>query len=217
MPAKLTDLIRTLNLTFGPFNLEPRWPSQSSVRRLPRAIVMTDNKRMPDPAAVLDALPPGIAMVFRHYGDPNRDIQAQKVVDRAHRLGIQVLVAGDAQLARRVGADGVHLPSHLLHRRVISFLAARRTGWLVTAAVHNQRELTWATNAQVDAVMASPVFATTTRVQRRTLGVIGIRRITNIAPMPVFALGGLSATLLPRLRTCGTIGFAGVEEFLRQR
>ena len=172
---------------------------------------------MPDPAAVLDGLPYNVAMIFRHYEDPNRAARAREVVSRAHRLGIQVLVAGNPRLASRVGADGVHLPGHLLHRRVISFLAARRTGWLITAAVHNQRELTWATDAQVDAVMASPVFPTTTRVQRRTLGVIGIRRITNIAPMPVFALGGLSATLLPRLRTCGTVGFAGVEEFLRQR
>ena len=215
MPAKITDLIRTLNLTFGPFNLEPRWPSQSSVRRLPRAIVMTDNKRMPDPAAVLDALPRGVAMVFRHYGDPNRDIQAQKVVKRAHRLGIQVLVAGDAQLARHVGADGVHLPGHLLHRRVLFRIAAMRPSWLITAAVHDQSELTRATSAGVDAVMVSPVLPTTTHAQRRVLGVVGLTRLATAARMPVFALGGLNTTVLPRLKPCGVIGFAGIGQFIR--
>ena len=170
---------------------------------------------MPDPVAVLDALPYNIAMIFRHYEDPNRAARAREVVSEAHRLGIQVLVAGDPRLAHRVGADGVHLPGHLLHRRVFSCLATMRNDWLITAAVHDQRELNWATSAQVDAVMVSPVFPTTTRVQRRALGVIGVRRITNIATVPVFALGGLSATVLPRLRTCGTVGFAGIGEFIR--
>ena len=215
MPSTLTDLTRTLNLTFGPFNLEPRWPTQSSVRRLPRAIVMSDNKRMPDPAAVLDALPRGVAMVFRHYGDPNRAILAQKVVDQAHRLGIKVLVAGDAQLARRVGADGVHLPGRLLHRRVLFRIAAMRPSWLITAAVHDRHELTRATSAGVDAVMVSPVFPTTTHVQRKVLGVIGLTQMATVARMPVFALGGLDTKVLPRLKPCGVIGFAGIGQFTR--
>ena len=215
MPNTLTDLVKTLNLTFGPSIMQPRWPAPGTCRRLPRAFVMSDWDRMPDPVAVLDALPYNIAMIFRHYEDPNRAARAREVVSEAHRLGIQVLVAGDPQLAHRVGADGVHLPGHLLNRRVFSCLATMRNDWLITAAVHDQRELNWATSAQVDAVMVSPVFPTTTRVQRRALGVIGVRRITNIAKVPVFALGGLSATVLPRLRTCGTVGFAGIGEFIR--
>ena len=91
-----------------------------------------------------------------------------------------------------------------------------RPDWLITAAVHDQRELARATGAQVDAVMVSPVFSTTTRVQRQALGVMGLRRMTASATMPVFALGGLNATVLPRLRLCGTAGFAGVGEFLRR-
>ena len=217
MPDTLTDLVRTLNLTFGPSGPEPRWPPVGGIRRLPRAFVMSDRERMPDPVAVLDALPCNVAMIFRHYKDPNRVARAHEVVSRAHQLGIQVLVAGDPRLARRVGADGVHLPGHLLRRRVFSRLAAMRPDWLITAAVHDQRELTRATGAQVDAVMVSPVFSTTTRVQRQALGVMGLRRMTASATMPVFALGGLNTTVLPRLRLCGAAGFAGVGEFLRRR
>ena len=69
---------------------------------------------------------------------------------------------------------------------------------------------------EVDAVMVSPVFSTSTRVQRQALGVMGLRRMTASATMPVFALGGLNTTVLPRLRLCGAAGFAGVGEFLRQ-
>ena len=217
MPDTLTDLIRILNLTFGPCGPEPRWPAPGSIRRLPRAIVMSDHKRMPDPAAVLDALPRDVAMIFRHYGDPDRAARAGEIVRRAHRLGIQVLVAGNPRLARHVGADGVHLPSHMLHRRVLFRIAAMRPSWLITAAVHDQRELTRATGARVNAVMVSPVFPTTTRLQRQALGVIGLTRIVTAAPMPVFALGGLNTRVLPRLRSCGAVGFAGIGEFMRWR
>ena len=216
MPDTLTDLVRTLNLTFGPSGPEPRWPPPGGIRRLPRAFVMSDRERMPDPVAMLDTLPYDVAMIFRHYKDPYRVARAQEVVSRAHQMGIQVLVAGDPRLARRVGADGVHLPGHLLRRRVLTGLAAIRPDWLITAAVHDQRELIRATGAHVDAVMVSPVFSTTTRVQRQALGVIGLRRMTASARMPVFALGGLNTSILPRLRPCGAVGFAGVGEFLRR-
>ena len=178
---------------------------------------MSDRNRLPDPAAILDSLPRDVAMIFRHYKDPDRTARAREVVSRAHRLGIQVLVAGDPRLARQVGADGVHLPGHLLRRRLFSRLAAMRPDWLITAAVHDQRELTRAAGAQVDAIIVSPVFPTTTRVQRQALGLIGLRRMTVSAPMPVFALGGINTTVLPRLRPCGAAGFAGIAEFLHRR
>ena len=217
MPDTLPDLIRTLNLTFGPRGPEPRWPALGGIRRLPRAFVMSDQERMPDPVTILDALPRSVSMIFRHYKDPNRAARAQEVVSRAHRLGIQVLVAGDPRLARRVGADGVHLPGHLLRRRMVFNLAASRPDWLITAAVHDLHELTGAATARVDAVMVSPIFPTSTRVQRRALGVIGLRRLTAAAPMPVFALGGVKTTVLPRLRPSGAVGFAGIGEFLLRR
>ena len=165
----------------------------------------------------VSVVPCDFAMIFRHYNDPDRATRAGELVSQAHRLGVQVLVAGDPRLAWRVGADGVHLPSHLLRRRVLSRLAAMRPNWLITAAVHDQRELTRAADAQVDAVMVSPIFPTTTRVQRQVLGLIGLRRMTAIATVPVFALGGLNTTVIPRLRFCGAAGFAGIGEFVSQR
>ena len=74
----LTDLVRTLNL-----NLRAIWPETAlaTTRRHPApsaAFVMSDRKRMPDPVAVLDALPCNVAMIFRHHNDPDRVARATK-------------------------------------------------------------------------------------------------------------------------------------------
>ncbi len=78
--------------------------------RLPPLILVTDEARLPDPAAAIRRLPRGAAVILRHYGAPDRAGLARRLAALCRRLGVRLLVAGDWRLAATVGAGGVHLP-----------------------------------------------------------------------------------------------------------
>ena len=51
--------------TIGRLNLPPDG--------LPDTILMTDEKRLADPVPLIGGLPPNSAVIFRHYGAPDRE------------------------------------------------------------------------------------------------------------------------------------------------
>jgi len=159
-------------------------------------IFLTDSKRMPDPAAAVKRLPPGSMVILRDYDSADRFALAFKL-RRACRLArCWFLVAGDAQLARRVRADGLHLPEHMLGGR-----RADRHGFaLVTAACHSRRALRLAACSGVDVALVSPVFATTSHPDATPLGTRGLSRLIRGAKIPVAALGGVNLQTAKSLR-----------------
>ncbi len=179
-------------------------------RQLPVLWLMTDPERGGGPE-VLDALPPGAGIIFRHYGVLGRAALASDWRDRAKARGVVFLVAGDPRLAAAIKADGFHAPEALVHRTA----AARRLmPWaIVTAAAHGVPGLVAATRAEVDAVLISPVFATRSHPGARPLGAVRFAALARAATVPVIALGGMNAATFPRLAGTAAAGFAAIDAF----
>ena len=81
-----------------------------SRRDLPALILMTDQARVPDPAAAARALPRGSAVILRHTEAKARAALACELIEIAHASGLILLIAADAPLAAEIGAHGLHLP-----------------------------------------------------------------------------------------------------------
>ena len=179
---------------------------------LPRLILMTDEERLPDPLPAIDALPSGSAVIFRHYGTPERSALARKVIKHARARRVRVLVAGDPRLAIEAGADGLHLPEALARRGPGAWRTWRegREGWLITAAAHSPAALRWADTAGADAVLLSPVFPTKSHPGARPLGNLRFRALCASSRLPVYALGGVTEATAPRLKGSGAAGLAGI-------
>ena len=124
---------------------------------------------------------------------------------RRHRA--RFLVNDDEDLAVQVGADGVHLSSGNLDAGAV------RGKWhLIGASVHSLDEAQLACR-RVDPsfLVLSPIKSTLSHVDARPLGWDGFARIaTAVAPKPVYALGGLSASDRPRAANCGAAGIAAM-------
>jgi thiamine-phosphate pyrophosphorylase len=86
----------------------------------------------------------------------------------------------------------------------------RRRDWIVTAAAHSPIAIRLAARLGVDAVLLSPVFATASHPDARTLGPLRFARWARESPVPVYALGGIDAARARRLRGSGAVGFAGI-------
>ncbi len=173
---------------------------------LPPLILMTDGRRLPDPAAAVACLPRGSAVIARHRNGLALEALARGLIGPCCRRGVRLLVSGEARLAWSVGADGVHLPEALARRGPIR----RRPGWLVTAAAHSPAALARAADAGADAALLSPVFTTASHPDRPPLGPLLFAAWCRESPLPVYALGGISAGTAPRLMVSSLAGFAGI-------
>lgn len=181
-------------------------------RGLPPLLFLTDERRHPGSAAIIQALPPGCGVVLRDYGRPDRAQWAKALIRLCRRQRRLVLVAGRVQDALGWGADGVHVP------RWGQTPAQRpRRRWLVTAAAHDPAEAVAARRAGADAVMLSPLFATKSHPDGAPLGVLRFRLLARWAGLPVIALGGLDGGTARRVRGVPLAAMAAIGGLARRR
>lgn len=203
----LTKLTGCLNFSLG--NRQ-----QFDARALPAFIFMTDEKRLADPLPVVRSLPENSAVILRHYDLPGREDLAIRLVALGRQRGVRILIAGDARLAHKVGADGLHMPEYLAARGPGRWRAWRRPDWLVTAAAHSPGALFRAARSGADAALLAPVFQTASHPDSRPLGCLMFTAWCRKSPLPVYALGGVSETSQRRLKGSGAAGLAGIGGFL---
>lgn len=132
---------------------------------------------------------------------------AREVVARCRASGTRVLVNAPPSLATEVGAAGMHLTAARLMA-----LEARPLppDYGVAASCHDEHELRHACRIGVDFVVAAPVRKTASHPAAPTLGWAGLRRLTELATVPVYALGGMTASDLPTAWEHGAQGIAAI-------
>jgi thiamine-phosphate pyrophosphorylase len=171
---------------------------------IPSLYFFTDPARTPDPVASTHRLPRGTAVVYRHFGAPDRGRVAQRLAAACRSRGLVLLIGADPELARRCGADGVHWPERLLP-------AQRGDLHLVTGAAHNGEAVAKAASARLDACVLSPVFPSSSASAHKPLGLFHASQLARESSIPVIALGGVNARTVRRLAGRGFAGVAAVE------
>ncbi|WP_416243299.1 Nudix family hydrolase [Azospira sp. APE16] len=132
---------------------------------------------------------------------------AARVVALAHTHGARVLLnapdeASDT-LARRLGADGIHLPAARLQT-----LTARPDFPLVAASCHSPQELALADRLELDFSVLGPVRPTPSHPEQVGLGWDIFGEWVFDCAQPVYALGGMTTTELETARRHGAQGIA---------
>jgi 8-oxo-dGTP diphosphatase len=119
------------------------------------------------------------------------------------RYGARLLLNADIELAREVGADGVHLNAaqlaSLQQRPALSWCAA---------SCHNAEELQRAQELGCDFAVLSPVLPTLSHPGEPTLGWEKFAEITRGSAIPVYALGGMTPASMARGWQHGAHGIA---------
>ena len=128
---------------------------------------------------------------------------ARRVLALARAHGAKVLVNSDVDLAREIGADGVHLTAAQLR-------GPRPDLPWCGASCHSRDELRRAEDLGADFAVLGPVRATPSHPDSVPLGWDGFRGIAAGASIPVYALGGVQPRDLEQARTCGAHGLAMV-------
>jgi thiamine-phosphate pyrophosphorylase len=164
---------------------------------LPSLVLMTDDERLPDPLPAAKALPGGSLIVLRARTTARRAELAAALRPLPHLL----LVANDASLAARVGADGIHLAEanagHAAHLRAL------HPRWLITAAAHSKL-----IDGPLNALFLSPIFPTASHPGAPALGAARANTLAQQSRTPLYALGGITPSNAHLLH--GFVGIAAI-------
>ena len=191
-------------------NIGPLLPANDKVLRalsLPPNYAITNAKKygatefMPRLKAALEQ---GVRLVqVREHDMPPEQLEsfARRVVELSHAYDARVLVNDDETLARRCGADGVHLPGKKLMR-----LKQRPATPLFGASCHDAAELAQAAALEADFVVLSPVLPTPTHPEAAGMGWEKFAALVKNYPLPVYALGGMQPELLDTAMKHGAHG-----------
>ena len=187
-------------------SLRPRFTPE---KPLPRLLFVTDPQRTPDPEAVAAGLPVGSGVIYRAFGADDALPRARRLKAIAVERELILLVGADAALAEACGADGVHLPEAMIDRATV--LRQGHPGWILTAAAHSLAATERAAAAGCDAALVSTVFASQSPSAGAPMGAGAFADLVRAAPLPVYALGGVTIRTAPDLAGSGAQGFAMVE------
>jgi thiamine-phosphate pyrophosphorylase len=175
-----------------------RHPSRRSAPlALPRCWLFSDERLETDVALLAALLPPGSGIVVRHDGMPRgaRWRLVRRLVRIARSRGLTILLAAPPDVARRWGADGVHLRQY----QARDAARACKMGLPVTLPVHDAAEARRARRVGAQAAFISPLHPTRSHPGAPALGTAAWLRLARIAGAQPVALGGMTAARARRL------------------
>ena len=132
--------------------------------------------------------------------------EVRRIRDVCRTNGVPLLINDNVLLARAVGADGVHLGQTDADPREARAILGPTA--LIGVSVSTPAELQRTDLTLCDYVGSGPVFATGTKADAKPVrGLDGLAEIVRMVPLPVVAIGGITAR---RVTDCLRTGAAGV-------
>jgi 8-oxo-dGTP diphosphatase len=128
---------------------------------------------------------------------------AETVTRLAHEHGALVVINDSPEIARQVGADGLHLSASAL-----ATCRERPDFTWVGASCHNTDEITRAGELGLDYALLGPVLPTLTHPEATGLGWAGFSQSIAGNTLPVFALGGMQPAMRDEAQRHGAHGIA---------
>ncbi|WP_373498100.1 thiamine phosphate synthase [Desulfococcus sp.] len=154
------------------------------------------------------ALQAGATMVQYRNKSYSDDFLAEIILIReiCGEKDVPFIVNDHIRLAQRVSADGVHLgqddAAPGIARRILG------EGAIVGISVSNPLELRSTDLSQCDYMGTGPVFPTGTKADAKAVkGLAGLKEMVDLSPIPVVAIGGITAD---NADACFKSGAAGV-------
>lgn len=184
----------------------------------PPLLLITDRHqaRLPLARVLGQALAAGCRWISLREKDLPPDEQialAGTLLSIARRHGARLSVHGDAVMAKRCGADGVHLRSG-------SDAAASRAlmgpAKLIGVSIHTVTEAQAIDPNVVDYAIAGPAFETASKPgYGPEIGRGGLAAIAAAAPVPILAIGGINAARAAEVVAAGPAGIAVMGSIMR--
>lgn len=179
----------------------------------PEILVITSRKRFEGEADFLKqiekiaaAKPFGIVLREKDLPVKEYSALARKVRDICRSAGASIIVHSHPEVAQELGVPALHMPLDALEKMSAE---ERKKFRVLGASCHSVEDVLRAKNFGCDYVTAGHVYATDCKPGLPPRGADFLAEVCGpAAPMPVFALGGLTPARAPEVWRAGAAGFA---------
>ncbi|MDQ7004145.1 MAG: thiamine phosphate synthase [Ghiorsea sp.] len=174
-----------------------------------KLLLLTDSKRFDSPDVMLSCIEQAIQGGVDTVVLREKDLDSAKLLSLASKLrvttkhhGTRLMIHSQADVAKAVGADGVHVDAKSISEisQIKSWLG---NGFMLSASCHAADELKQAAQQGADFCFLSPVFPTQSHPGAPSLGAKKFFDIAATVNIPVLALGGIEADVMPLLQGHG--------------
>ena len=140
--------------------------------------------------------------------------QALELRELCGRYGVPLILNDDAELAQAAGADGVHVgQSDIVGKDVRAMIGPDK---ILGISANTVETAVAAQAAGADYIGVGAVFPTSTKKDAKSLSREEMRAICEAVDIPVVAIGGINAGILPQLADSGVDGVAVVSAIFAQ-
>ncbi len=159
------------------------------------------------------AVDEGAAIVQLRDKSENRSVilgKAQEMVAYRHGRDFLFILNDDPELARQVGADGVHVGQDTPTadvRRIIG------DGMVLGKTTHSVEQGKQAIADRVDYISVGPVYATPTKPGRPAVGLAYVKQASEQLDIPFVAIGGIDLTNIDAVLDAGARTVAVVRAY----
>ncbi|MDF1876132.1 thiamine phosphate synthase [Sulfurimonas sp. SAG-AH-194-I05] len=149
-------------------------------------------------------------VLYRDKEHPNYNKEAKNFMLTCGKFkNIKTFLHQNVVLAKKVGANGVHLTSQQFNE--ISH--AKSLNLEVIISTHSYKEVLQAQSMGADAVTYSPIFHTPNKGEPK--GIKDLENLLEKCSIKIFALGGIvTPSHVQRLETTSVYGFASIRYFV---
>jgi thiamine-phosphate pyrophosphorylase len=155
---------------------------------------------------------------IRYFQLREKEIQKRELLEIAKHIRPELektkfIVNGHLDVALACQADGVHLQAGNI---LVKEVRRKFPHLLIGYSAHSREEVLEAESAGADYVFISPIFPPISKHESLPpLGVAKLKEWSSLVHIPVFALGGISASNLVEVADAGCHCAAGISLFLR--
>jgi thiamine-phosphate pyrophosphorylase len=185
----------------------------SDRRRLGTLLITGDGNDDAVASRVERALALGCELVqLRRRDRPGREVErlARRLVGLASARG-KILVNDRLDVALSAGAAGVHLPGGGFSVRDVRRMVP--PGFVIARSTHRVEEVRRAYLEGASLVVFGPIFPTASKPGHPGVGLGALADAVRAAPIPVYALGGMTCDRVPLVAAAGAEGIAGISMF----
>ena len=152
-----------------------------------------------------------MGIIYRNYNDRKRENQLIKIANACKKKGYQLFVSNDIKLAYKVKANGIYVPS-FNKTKIFSNLENRKIN--IIGSAHNQKEVQKKIAQKCKAVFLSPLFYI--KKSKNFLDIHKFNYLTQNNKIHFYALGGISADKICKLKLLTISGFGGIQIFKKK-
>lgn len=148
----------------------------------------------------------------RGLGDRRLLALTRSIVAAVEGTAARVVVNDRVDVALAAGADGVHLRADSPPAAAVRAMVP--AGFLVGRSVHSEAEAIEAAASEVDYLVLGTIFPTASKPAGVSpLGLKPLERAARAIPVPILAIGGITADNVGRVAAAGAAGFAAIGLF----